>query len=94
MYLKPNWPERGELEFKNVSLRYREGLETVLDGLSFKVRSGEKVGIVGRTGAGKSTVSLAISRIVEIFDGEILIDDMNIQKIPLDHLRRKVTIIP
>lgn len=94
MYLKPNWPERGELEFKNVSLRYREGLETVLDGLSFKVGSGEKVGIVGRTGAGKSTVSLAISRIVEIFDGEILIDDMNIQKIPLDHLRRKVTIIP
>jgi len=94
MYLKPNWPERGELEFKNVSLRYREGSETVLDGLSFKVGSGEKVGIVGRTGAGKSTVSLAISRIVEIFDGEILIDDMNIQKIPLDHLRRKVTIIP
>lgn len=94
MYLKPNWPERGGLEFKNVSLRYREGLETVLDGLSFKVGSGEKVGIVGRTGAGKSTVSLAISRIVEIFDGEILIDDMNIQKIPLDHLRRKVTIIP
>ena len=94
MYLKPNWPELGGLEFKNVSLRYREGTETVLDGLSFKVGPGEKVGIVGRTGAGKSTISVAISRIVEIFDGEILIDDMNIQKIPLDHLRRKVTIIP
>lgn len=94
MYLKPNWPERGGLEFKNVSLRYREGTETVLDGLSFKVGPGEKVGIVGRTGAGKSTISVAISRIVEIFNGEILIDDMNIQKIPLDHLRRKVTIIP
>lgn len=57
------------MEFKNVSLRYREGTETVLDGLSFKVGPGEKVGIVGRTGAGKSTISVAISRIVEIFDG-------------------------
>ena len=66
----------------------------MLDGLSFKVGPGEKVGIVGRTGAGKSTISVAISRIVEIFGGEILIDDLNIQKIPLDHLRRKVTIIP
>ena len=91
---RPDWPERGGLEFKNVSLRYREGTETVLDGLSFKVGPGKKVGIVGRTGAGKSTISVAISRIVEIFGGEILIDDLNIQKIPLDHLRRKVTIIP
>lgn len=63
------WPEQGAVEFKNVSLRYRPTTETVLHKLSFGINSGEKIGIVGRTGAGKSTICLAISRIVEIFEG-------------------------
>jgi len=64
-----SWPERGQVEFKNVSLRYRPTTEIVLSKLSFTINSGEKIGIVGRTGAGKSTICLAISRIVDIFEG-------------------------
>ena len=62
--------------------------------MSFKVDVGEKIGIVGRTGAGKSTICLAISRIVEIFEGQIEIDGLDIAKIPLEELRRRITVIP
>ena len=75
-------------------LRYRPNTETVLKDLSFEVQPGFKVGVVGRTGAGKSTISLTLTRIVEIFDGQILIDGLDIQKLPLEVLRSKVTIIP
>lgn len=68
------WPAKGEIEFKNVDLRYRPEKELVLKGLSFKIQAGEKVGVIGRTGAGKSTVCLALSRIVEIENGSISID--------------------
>ncbi len=74
-------------------MKYRPNTEIVLKNLSFKVRSGEKIGIVGRTGAGKSTISLAISRLVEIFSGKIFIDGLNIQNIPLDTLRKQITVI-
>jgi len=57
------------MEFKNVYLKYRPTTETVLHDLSFKVNKGEKIGVVGRTGAGKSTICLAISRIVELYKG-------------------------
>ena len=76
---RDQWPEQGQIEFKNVSLKYRPDTETVLHKLSFKVRPGEKVGVVGRTGAGKSTICLSLSRIVEIFEGQIEIDGKNIQ---------------
>lgn len=66
---RPSWPERGDLEFKDVTLKYRPTTEIVLNKLSFKIKSGEKIGVVGRTGAGKSTICLAISRIVEIMKG-------------------------
>ena len=62
--------------------------------LSFNIKSGEKIGVVGRTGAGKSTICLAMSRIVEIFEGEISIDGVNIQSIDLQDLRNRVTLIP
>jgi ABC-type multidrug transport system fused ATPase/permease subunit len=75
-------------------LKYRPTTEVVLRGLSFTVRSGEKIGIVGRTGAGKSTITLAITRIVEIFAGSIFIDGVDIQKVPLDEVRKRITIIP
>ena len=60
------WPQNGHISFKDVHLRYRPETDLVLKGLTFDVPSGLKVGIVGRTGAGKSTISLALSRIVEI----------------------------
>jgi ABC-type multidrug transport system fused ATPase/permease subunit len=82
------------VSFKNVSLRYRPTTEIVLNNLSFDVEKAEKIGVVGRTGAGKSTICLAISRIVEIFKGQILIDGIDIHKLPLDEVRRRITVIP
>jgi len=63
----PDWPEAGNVEFKNVMLRYRPDTEIILNSLSFVAKAGEKIGVVGRTGAGKSTICLSLSRIVEIF---------------------------
>lgn len=88
------WPERGVVEFNDVHLKYRPTTETVLHGLSFKVQPGEKIGVVGRTGAGKSTICLSMARIVELLQGQILIDGVDIAKIPLRDLRARITIIP
>lgn len=66
---RDKWPEEGVVEFMDASLKYRPGTDTVLHKLNFKIGSGEKIGVVGRTGAGKSTICLALSRIVEIFEG-------------------------
>lgn len=71
------------IEFKNVKLRYRPNTETVLNSLSFKIEAGMKVGVVGRTGAGKSTLALALSRILEVEGGSIEIDGLEIQKVGL-----------
>ena len=62
--------------------------------LSFEVKSREKIGVVGRTGAGKSTICLCLSRIVEIASGNILIDGINIIELPLNELRKRITVIP
>ena len=62
------------MDFQNIVLRYRKNTDIVLNKLSFNVKPGEKVGIVGRTGAGKSTISAAISRIVELESGRIVVD--------------------
>ena len=64
-----NWPTAGKVEFRDIELRYRPTTDLVLKGLNFVVEPGTKVGVVGRTGAGKSTISLALSRIVEISNG-------------------------
>ena len=88
------WPREGEIEFNDVQLRYRPETEVVLHGLTFKIKAGEKVGIVGRTGAGKSTISVSLSRIVEIFQGKIEIDGVDISKMPINLLRDKITVIP
>mmetsp|Transcript_20273 Transcript_20273/g.19213 ORF Transcript_20273/g.19213 Transcript_20273/m.19213 type:complete len:121 (-) Transcript_20273:365-727(-) len=66
----------------------------VLRGLSFDVQGGEKVGVVGRTGAGKSTICLSMSRIVELIQGQILIDGIDIQSLNLHQLRDRITVIP
>ncbi|KAJ8785310.1 hypothetical protein J1605_007420 [Eschrichtius robustus] len=88
------WPLQGEVEFRNYSVRYRPGLELVLKDLSLQVRGGEKVGIVGRTGAGKSSMTLCLFRILEAAEGDILIDGLNVADIGLHDLRSQLTIIP
>ncbi|XP_056672583.1 ATP-binding cassette sub-family C member 3 isoform X2 [Monodelphis domestica] len=90
----PSWPHQGKVEFVNYSVRYRDGLELVLKNLSLQVKGGEKVGIVGRTGAGKSSMTLCLFRILEAAKGEIHIDGVNIATIGLHDLRSKLTIIP
>ncbi|KAL5244983.1 hypothetical protein ACI65C_012393 [Semiaphis heraclei] len=88
------WPTRGEIQFKNLKVRYREGLDLVLKGLDILVEGGQTVGIVGRTGAGKSSLTLSLFRIVEAAEGSILIDGVDISKIGLHTLRNRLTIIP
>ena len=77
-----------------MSLRYRPGTEVILNNLSFVAKAGEKIGVVGRTGAGKSTICLSLSRIVEIFEGQIIIDGVDIRKTDLSYLRSRITVIP
>ncbi|KAH9929982.1 P-loop containing nucleoside triphosphate hydrolase protein [Fomitopsis serialis] len=89
------WPDRGAIEFKDVVMRYRPGLPFVLKGLSLSIKGGEKIGVVGsRTGAGKSSLMLALFRIVELSSGSINIDDIDISAIGLKDLRSKLSIIP
>ncbi|XP_077359163.1 ATP-binding cassette sub-family C member 3 isoform X2 [Festucalex cinctus] len=90
----PDWPMQGNVEFHNYSVRYREGLDLVLKNLTLSVKGGEKVGIVGRTGAGKSSMTLCLFRLLEAAEGEISIDDLRISEIGLHDLRSKLTIIP
>lgn len=81
------------MNFVNVYLRYRPNTEITLRNLSFEVPPGTKVGVVGRTGAGKSTMSLALSRIVELCGGKIEIDGVNISEIDINQVREKITVI-
>jgi ABC-type multidrug transport system fused ATPase/permease subunit len=76
-----------------VQLKYRPNTEIVLHNLSFEVEPGHKIGIVGRTGAGKSTISLALARIVELHSGQIFIDGQDISLIDLSEHRQNVTVI-
>lgn len=89
-----NWPSLGSVEFINYSTRYRQDLEPVLRNVSFKINPFEKVGIVGRTGAGKSSLALALFRGLEAEEGKILIDDVDIGLIGLRDLRESITIVP
>lgn len=85
---------RGEVEFRDVCLSYRRGLPLVLDRVSFRIEAGQHVGIVGRTGAGKSSLLLALFRFVEAAAGQIFIDGTDIATCGTDSLRRAITIIP
>ena len=90
----PNWPSKGAITFDNYSTRYRPGLEFVLRNIDFNVKSGEKIGVVGRTGAGKSSLSLALFRIIEAAEGCIMIDDVKLENIRLHDVRSRISIIP
>ncbi|XP_029594394.1 multidrug resistance-associated protein 7 [Salmo trutta] len=89
-----SWPEQGWVEFRGAVLSYREGLPNALDGVSLVVRPGEKVGVVGRTGSGKSTLFLALFRMVELNQGQILLDGVDTSQVGLAQLRSKLAIIP
>lgn len=88
-----SWPEEGKIEFRNVVYKYFEEADPVLRGLTFVVRPCEKIGIVGRTGAGKSSLIGAIFRLACV-KGEILIDDIDTSTLSLEDLRSRVSIIP
>lgn len=89
-----NWPSQGAIQFMNYTTRYRPDLEPVLKDLTFSVQPGERVGIVGRTGAGKSSLALALFRGLEAAEGKIVIDDIDIGLIGLQDLREAITIVP
>ncbi|CAI5692427.1 ATP-binding cassette sub-family C member 5 isoform X3 [Oreochromis niloticus] len=90
----PNWPQEGKLVMKEVEMRYQENLPLVLNKISCTIRPKEKVGIIGRTGSGKSSLGVALFRLVECSGGSILIDGVDISDIGLADLRSKLSIIP
>uniref|UniRef100_A0A1I7U262 ABC transmembrane type-1 domain-containing protein n=1 Tax=Caenorhabditis tropicalis TaxID=1561998 RepID=A0A1I7U262_9PELO len=89
-----DWPTDGRISMRQYSTRYREGLSLVVKQLNVEIRRHEKVGIVGRTGAGKSSVTLALFRIIEAVEGQIYVDGINLADIGLHDLRSHLTIIP
>ncbi|NWZ90798.1 MRP7 protein, partial [Nesospiza acunhae] len=89
-----DWPSKGLVEFQQVVLAYRPGLPNALDGVNFTVYPGEKLGIVGRTGSGKSSLFLALFRMVEMKSGQILLDGIDSQLVGLEELRSRLAIIP
>lgn len=82
------------MTFTDYAMRYRPGLDLVLKGVDCRIAGGETVGIVGRTGAGKSSLTVALFRLVEAAGGKIVIDGEDIAKMGLHDLRKKLTIIP
>lgn len=88
------WPDQGEIKFDKYSVKYRDELDFVLKEIDCTIRPSEKIGIVGRTGAGKSSLTLALFRILESTFGNIVIDKWNIRDMGLHDLRKKLTIIP
>ncbi|CAE7651007.1 Abcc1 [Symbiodinium microadriaticum] len=89
-----NWPSRGSIQVDKVVMRYREGLPVVLNGICLEIKAGERVGIVGRTGCGKSSFLSTLLRLVELESGSITVDDVDISQIGLHDLRSKVAMIP
>jgi len=92
--IEKNWPKQGKIEFINYSVKYRPDTEKVIKNFNLIINHGEKIGVIGRTGSGKSTLCLCLFRILESFEGKILMDDMDISQIELNLLRKKITFIP
>ncbi|KAJ8955575.1 hypothetical protein NQ318_001405 [Aromia moschata] len=88
-----DWPTRGKIKYENVSLLYRKSATRVLKDISFTVEPGQKIGIIGRTGAGKTSIISTLFRLYS-FEGKITIDDIDITEISLEYLRNKISIIP
>ncbi|XP_070558765.1 ATP-binding cassette sub-family C member 9-like [Ptychodera flava] len=90
----PGWPDKGNIRFEDVSVRYAADQEPVLKDVNVNFRAGEKIGICGRTGSGKSSLTLALFRIIDTFKGRIVIDGIDISRVPLLTLRERLVIIP
>ncbi|KAL2609529.1 hypothetical protein R1flu_028102 [Riccia fluitans] len=90
----PHWPDRGTIVLQNLKLRYRPDTPLVLKGISISIEGGHKVGVVGRTGSGKSTLILALFRIVEAAEGQTIIDGLDVSTLGLNDLRSKLSLIP
>lgn len=88
------WPSEGAIDINEAQLRYRPDLPLVLHGLTVHIKGSEKVGIIGRTGAGKSSVIGTLLRLTELCGGNIKMDDIDIAKIGLEDLRSKLAVIP
>ena len=90
----PGWPAHGALEFRAVWMRYRPDLEPALRGVSFAAPPGAKVGVVGRTGSGKSSLIVALFRLVEPYGGAVLVDGVDLLSLGLDDVRGRIAAIP
>jgi len=89
-----DWPTRGVVRYDSVKMRYRDDLEDVLCGVTFETKPGEKVGIVGRTGSGKSSLLVTLLRLTEVANGKVEIDGIDVGRIGLHDLRSRLTVIP
>ncbi|XP_071784145.1 ATP-binding cassette sub-family C member 9-like isoform X2 [Asterias amurensis] len=89
-----DWPMYGTVTLENVSARYCHGMDPVLIDVSVEIGAKQKVGVCGRTGAGKSSLSLTLLRVLDVFKGRIIIDGVDIKSVPLTSLRSKISIIP
>nr|XP_006812824.1 PREDICTED: ATP-binding cassette sub-family C member 9-like [Saccoglossus kowalevskii] len=94
VYPSDNWPNKGSINIQNITARYASTLDPVLNNVSVKIRAGEKIGICGRTGSGKSSLTLTLLRMINIIEGRIVIDGIDISTIPVLTLRRRMSIIP
>ncbi|KAH7620070.1 putative ABC transporter C family member 10 [Nannochloris sp. 'desiccata'] len=90
----PDWPSRGAISVQSLVVRYRPELDPVLKGITFQVKPKEKIGVVGRTGCGKSTLMLALYRIIEPTEGRIIIDNIDVATIGLRDLRSRLALVP
>eukprot|EP00238_Polyblepharides_amylifera_P013256 CAMPEP_0196578562 /NCGR_PEP_ID=MMETSP1081-20130531/7432_1 /TAXON_ID=36882 /ORGANISM="Pyramimonas amylifera, Strain CCMP720" /LENGTH=1552 /DNA_ID=CAMNT_0041897827 /DNA_START=34 /DNA_END=4692 /DNA_ORIENTATION=+ len=90
----PGWPHKASIELRNFTMSYRVGLPPVLDNVSCLIKSHEKVGICGRTGAGKSSMMVALMRLADVMEGAIIIDNVNTLTLGLHHVRKAMAIIP
>ena len=89
-----SWPNEGRIKYDNYSMRYRNNCDLALNNINIEINPGEKIGVVGRTGSGKSSLTLSLFRIIEAYNGKIEIDGNNIGDIPLKKLRRSISIVP
>ena len=89
-----SWPNEGKVIFDNFSVKYRDDCDLALKNINLEINPGEKIGIIGRTGSGKSSLTLSLFRIIEALEGNIYIDGENIHDVPLKKLRRSLSIVP
>ncbi|XP_072177741.1 ATP-binding cassette sub-family C member 9-like [Diadema setosum] len=90
----PSWPQKGEIQIENICVRYARDLDAVLNDVNITIPSQDKLGICGRTGSGKSSLTLALFRMIDTYQGRIVIDGIDISTVPLRALRQRLSIIP